>query len=221
MSIQSAGDFHSSAYQDCSWKNIFCAVGSSISTNQNPMGLVNRKNLMMAPDNVGEYDRIQICFHSNQVDWVGSDIVYYAFPQSLAVGIAFFKIDKKCCLKTGENNADIYIHFLQEIGLRVNQACRTIFKYTYEHLSHRYYDDVSLSKIPIIQSDFSKLYVLLEKLTLIANDVASVEEFLQGISISIDVLSALSKLSGARCVLQNRSLELMYHLKIFQLFLAE
>lgn len=219
MSMQLLSGYASSGYHDVSWKGIFCDAGMAVSTNKNPMGLVNSRNLIMVPDNFGDYDHFQICFPWNNAACIGNDISYRTVQCKLFSGLIFLQIDGKYLKNTNENNA--YLLFLQEIIFRVANSCKSIFKYTYEHLSQRYYDDCVISKISIIQSDFSVIYVKIEKLTVAAKNIVCIHDVVYCISIAIEILSVLSTLSGARCVLRNRSIELLYHLKLFEKFIED
>lgn len=219
MSIQSLGNYTSSVYRDFSWKSIFCEAGMAVSSNQNPMGLVNHQHLIMVPDNFDEYEHFQICFPLNNSAYIGSDILYCTVQNKLFSGILFLEIEGEYSKKTNQNQNNVYLLFLKEIIFRVNAACKSIFKYTYEHLSQRYSNDRVISKMPVIQSEFTDLYLKIIKLTTSVKSIACIYDAVYCISIAIEILSVLSKLSGARSVLQNRSVELIYHLKLFEKFI--
>lgn len=219
MSILSLADFASSAYRDVSWKDIFCTAGSAVSSNAEPMGLINEKNVIMVPDNFLDYINIKICFPGNYSALVGENILYSSFPHSLVSGVTFLKVDADTQINKTENVDECYISFLYKIASRMYSACNTIFKYTYEHLSRRYFDDAAISKIPIIQSDFSVAYVMLEKLAIAVKNFFTTYDAVYCASLAIDILLILSRLSGARGILRNCSIELMYHLKIFERFM--
>lgn len=221
MPIESLGNFTSKVYQDFKWKDIFCSAGSAVSSNHNPVGLVNIKNFIIVPDDFSQYDCFQIYFPFKNSEIIGSDIEHCAFSCALFSGYQFLKINKKYSLSIIEDYADSYIQFLRELAFQINLACKTIFKYTHDHLSNRLYGDEIISKIPVIQSDFSCIYLLLEKLTMAVKNIFSTNDAVNTIGIAIDALSFLSKLSGARSILQYGSIELIYHLKIFQKFLGD
>ena len=220
MSILSLSNFLTNTYRDICWKHIFCDAGLAVSTNQMPMGLVNRCNLIMVPEHYVEYDRMQICFPDKGDKLIGGTISYRSFPASLVSGIVFLEIHTNHLLETTDAVSEIYIQFLREIIFRVNDSCKVIFKYTYEHLSNRYYDDISIASLPNIQSDFASIYVQLEKLALISQHVFCIDDAIYFISTAIMALTILVKLAGARSVLQHRSVELIYQLKLFKSFIG-
>lgn len=221
MSMQSLSNYTSSAYRDISWKSIFCEAGMAVSENKNPMGLVNRQNMIMVPNNFTDYDHFQICFPFDDTECISNDILYRPIEKNLFSELVFLEINGEYSNKINENKNEAYLQFLREIVFRINSTCQSIFKYTYEHLSHRYYDDCVISKIPIIQSDFSDLHLKIEKLTASMKNIFCILDAVYSTSIAIEILSILSKLSGARSILRNRSIELMYHLKLFKKFIGD
>ncbi len=219
MSILSLADFASSTYRDVNWRDIFCSAGSAVSSNAEPIGLINRENIIMVPDNFLDYKNIKICFPDNYSALVGEDILYSSFPCSLVSGITFLRVDTDIKINKSENVDKCYISFLCEIASGMYSACNAIFKYTHEHLSRRYIDDTAISKNSIIQSDFSVVYVMLEKLAIAVKNFFTIYDAIYCTSLAIEILLILSRLSGARSVLRNRSIELMYHFKIFERFM--
>lgn len=221
MSILSFSDFSSSAYRDVSWKDIFCSAGSAVSGNAEPMGLVNRKNVIMVPDYFHDIKNIKLSFPGDHLSVIGGDILYKPLPNSLIAGVVFLAIKTKNKIEMPKNTNTTYIYFLSEIIFKVQAACNTIFKYTYDHLSHRSIGKCVVSKIPVIQHDFTVVYLTLEKLEIAVKNVACIDDVAYCLSLSIEALHILSRLSGARSVICNRAIELIYHLKIFQRFILD
>lgn len=221
MLIQSLVDYRSIYYCDISWKHIFIESGIAVSTNKSPMGLVNGNNMIMVPDDFYHHDQIQLCFPGSAAQWIGQDIIHRSTSIAFLSGISFLKINKAKLSATDDNENDAYIIFLREILVRINSACKIIFKYTHDHLSNRYSDETPITKLSVIQSDFASLYLLLEKLSISLNDTACINDAVYSLSIAIEILSGLSILSGARSILRHRAVEFIFHLTLFRKFIGD
>jgi hypothetical protein len=175
----------------------------------------------MAPNHDAENEKMQICFPFENDQLIGHSIFQQKTQASFMSGIVFLKIESNITTNIAETVCDTYLQFLHEIVFQINAACNVIFTYTYEHLSSRCYDNISILKISVIQSNFADIYVLLEKLAILKDHIISLNDVIYFLSITIEALSILTKLAGARSVLRNKSVELTYHLKLFEKFIQE
>lgn len=209
--------FQSDDYIEIQWKLLLNAAGINASEAKQPMGLVNSDGLVMVTDVLYSLDRVGLCFENDSVQLLHNHLSSVPFSLNPDSGILFFRLPYENVTSTVSN---LYLKFINQIIFSVYDACLKMFIYAYEHLSARQYDNQSLLKIETIQSQFSEIYTLLETIKCFVSGLNNKETINYLISLLLDILLKIAKLCGARAVLKNNALELLFHLKLFQRFIA-
>jgi hypothetical protein len=97
---------------------------------------------------------------------------------------------------------------------QLTDACNTIFKYTYDHLSKRDYQGCKIAKIASVEDTFLEVALLLEQVSFFYL-IESIEECFLYLSNIYCILHALARLGGARAVLSGNAIELMTTVKFY------
>ncbi|EKD92258.1 MAG: hypothetical protein ACD_29C00097G0006 [uncultured bacterium] len=208
--------FNSKSYQEICWKNIFNSAGSAVFQDYQAFGLANSSGLVMMTDNAFSTDCIELCFENK----IGRVVSNHLKPIPIKLfndsGVLFYQLINKT-FSTSQSHS--YILFLNKIITSVYDACQIIFTYTYEHLAQRLYNDLSITQIESVQLQFVDTHILFERIHCLLSAELSIEQSIFVISLLIQALNYLAKLAGARAILKNNAVELIFYLKIFQKFI--
>lgn len=208
--------FNSKSYQAISWKSIFNSAGTAVSRDYQSLGLVNSTGLVMIADNVLSFNRIGLCFE-NEIDEVDSD---HLLPVKMVMfddsDILLFRLNHKNFFASESN---LYTLFINKIIGNAFDAFQTIFSYTYEHLTKRQYNNQVITQMESVQLQFVDIHILFERIRFLLSNELSIEQCVFAISLLIQALDHLAKLAGARAILKNNVVELIFYLKIFQKFI--
>lgn len=209
--------FQSERYIEIHWKTLFDAAAVKVSEASLPMGLVNSDGLVMVTDSIYSLARIGICFENDTVQVLHDHLDTVPFYLSDDSGILFFRLSFENISSTVSH---LYLKFINQIVCDVYDVCLKMFIYTYEHLGNRQYNNQSMQKIATIQCQFSETYCILESVKCVLSDCNSKEKVHCIIEDLLAILNQIARLGGARAILKNNAIELMFHLKLFQQFIS-
>jgi hypothetical protein len=113
------------------------------------------------------------------------------------------------------------IKFIATIIFHVFEACKTILLYTKEHLSNRQYDKKTIATLDIVQIQLAETTILLSQINTMIPLITHSDQCHFIIEKMISALSFLSRLGGARAILKNNAIELMFYLKVFDRFIQQ
>lgn len=215
--MKASENFYSSQYCEIDWKDIFYNAGISVLDDSVPLGIVNNNGLIMTTESILNLGRIKLCC-SNGITEANADDLLSIHSQFLRqAGIFYFMLNNR------ERNfflpSSVYLDLIFKVVSLSFEACKKIFLYTHEHLSNRDYDGEPLIKIESIQMQLSVIIMLFENIAVLLNRNCDFIQCMHLIDQMIECLTTLSKLGGARAILKNNAVELMFHLKIFQKYL--
>lgn len=216
--MNNAIDYKSRHYEAVKWGKLFYFAGIVVSKNNMPIGIVNSNGLIMLSNNAFRFDKIELCFEDEVIEILSSDIKQVFIDVFNVTEISFYQIKYK---KFSEEKSNQYIKFILEVLNTVFKVTKNITVYTYEHLSERCHENKLLSKIELVQSHFSDIFILLSKIQCLILRTKNTDEAIFIIIKILKALKILSKLSGARAVLKNNVIELIFYLKLFQKFISQ
>ena len=117
-------------------------------------------------------------------------------------------------------NKELFKLLIKQVVMNTYRAINTIYIYTHEHLNSRQYGDKKLIHLSSVQNQWVNTMVVLQTAEVMLDTNDTVELF-YCIDLLVEVLHLLSVLAGARAIFKNHSIELMYHLTLFQKFSEE
>ncbi len=209
--------FDSIHYQAVSWKKIFETAGAAITKNKQPTGLVNSHGVVILTDSLFLFERTELCFENDSSEVDVNTLQLISMPLLENSDLYLFKL----VIEKSDHSAvsKKYIYFLTHTIKNLYQYTQTIFLYTHEHLSKRKYGNIPISQIEIVQCDFTDIIIAFKKIESSINTIVTVDDIIYLINILLEVLIHLSKLSGARAVLKNNVIDLIFHVQFFKKYL--
>src|SRR3990167_3461458 len=113
--------------------------------------------------------------------------------------------------------SNAYLEIMRKLITLASNTLSTMIAYTQKHLSRRHYDGLPLFQLDVIQNDFADIVLQKEFLSVISLGTHS--SILLALDTILKILNQLAKLSGARAVLKNNVLNLMFHLFFLKKFI--
>ncbi len=214
--MKNTTQFQSECYIKVYWHDLFIQAGAYILQSNRKFGLVNSTGIAMIPNNFVLSDRIVLYCQNKIETLLLSELTPVANLFLKNSGISYFRLNN---YYHELSYSDIYVQFVKKIILNVSDVFNSIFNYTYKHLSKRHYDHKIISSIESVQNQFINCAILFEKTRNLLSSNIQLSQIQFIISKLLDALNILSKLGGARAVLKNNVIELMFHLKMFEKFI--
>lgn len=213
--IEKYCQFQSKNYVAIDWKKIFSDALHEKNDTHTAIALLNSSGLVMSLETISEKSTCTLYNQNYSFSINGEQLIPISNYFLLKDGIYVYKIN--FFPHSNQSVKNNYLVFVNAIMNNIVVALTKILTYTQEHLSNRQHYNQKLYTLEIIKSDFADIGILQEILknaTLQTND-----EIIFFLRITINILIKISKLSGARAILKNNVIHLVFHLKIFERFI--
>ncbi|MCX7120549.1 MAG: hypothetical protein NTZ67_02040 [Gammaproteobacteria bacterium] len=208
--------FQSEKYIRIEWKKLFYEVSSFVFGEKNPVGLINKSGIVMVSNAIFLEKTITIYSKKRAITVMVDSLDFRRI--SILKDFNFFSINVS--LITNSGSSTLYADFIFKIIQAIYKSCLEIYRYTRQHLENRYYDNKSIFKIEIVQSKFSDMIIILNRVSFLIDSNRNKDSVNFILSQLIDVLIILSRLAGARAVLKDNAIDFLFHVRLFQKFIG-
>ncbi|OGT26796.1 MAG: hypothetical protein A3I77_08290 [Gammaproteobacteria bacterium RIFCSPLOWO2_02_FULL_42_14] len=112
--------------------------------------------------------------------------------------------------------------FVISVLQKIKSTALDITLYLHDHLNSRYSGHQKITQCQLVQSDFSSISIFFHEMNHFNCDILLQTQIDLLFQKLLSVLKILSRLGGARSILENNSLVLLHHLQLFfQLYLSK
>lgn len=206
--------FHSDLYESIQWEEALKSIARRFYDHANSFGLLNSHNIVLMVDNK-DVDFINLLSKDGLLLLHKSALNKIQSPEQSMQSLFYLNDNSKLI----GNHSFLSLHdFISDILEFAIKTAKTIFSYTYTHLSNRQYGEKTITQIETVQNQFSKVVILFESINLTKNGDQSIEQRNFLFLSLFEILKTLSQLGGARAVLKNNAVDFMCHLKLLARF---
>lgn len=207
--------FRSDCYKPIKWNEALKHIAKPFFTNENTFGLLNSQNIALIISNTDSTD-ISLLSANGLLIMDKSALDKIESPEQSMQSLFYVNSNAKIISNIASPSMKDFINALLHYSI---EAAKTIFSYTYSHLSNRQYGEKNILQIETVQNQFANLVVVFEGInsTLCSNEAVEKSGFM--FSQLIEIFKELSRLGGARAVLKDNAIDYLCHLKLLLQFI--
>lgn len=215
--MKNTADIQSEYYQPIQWSRLFGKVCDRFLNGNENIILINSQGIIATTDNLSSLEKIKVLSENDKVQFYFNH--HQHLPQSFLAlpDMKFYRLDNYYF--PHDRLSDEYLNFLSSLLSQIYSATENVFQYTYDHLSHRKYSGKEIHTIDAVNSEFIEVLMLFDQLMCASTSKNSIQEISAKLSLFISIFTKLARLGGARAVLKNNALDLLFYLKVFQKFI--
>lgn len=208
--------FQSNFYKPILWRNIIESGFKAVESDLKNIAIIGQNNIIISLNQYSENSAILAHGNGFYSKILLNNLSVIDCNNLNILDIYLYSCSDSDILNKKELSADFYNSFVFTVLKSSYSSLKTIFVYTYEHLKSRKIENIVLAQKELIQNQLSEIIIdfsILDDLFINKNSDDKNQAIMSKLILTAD---RLTKLSGARAMLDNNIASLMFHLKLFE-----